>query len=97
VQGKRRGGTSAYMGLFDKAKDMAGKARDYAEQNPDKVDSMLDKGEAYVDQRTGHKYTEKIGDGGRKVRQYLDGPKAGETEVVHEQPGTTGTTQAPPA
>ncbi|MEB8327195.1 antitoxin [Dietzia kunjamensis] len=57
------------MGLFDKAKDFAGK-------NPDKVDSVLDKAGDAFDQRTGGKYAEHTDTAQEKAGDYLTGGTA---------------------
>ncbi|MCP3939515.1 MAG: antitoxin [Actinomycetia bacterium] len=52
------------MGLFDKAKDLAG-------ENADKVDDALDKAGEMADDKTGGKYTDEIETAVEKAKDVL--------------------------
>ena len=54
------------MGLFDKAKDLAG-------QHADKVGDAIDKAADMVDERTGGKYANHIGKGAEAAKGFVDG------------------------
>ena len=49
------------MSFLDKAKDAAAKAKSLAADNTDKIESGLDKAGTFVDDKTGGKYSDKIG------------------------------------
>jgi hypothetical protein len=57
------------MSFLDKAKDAAKKAVD---EHGDKVSAATDRAGALIDQKTGHKHTDKIETGKRKVEEALD-------------------------
>jgi len=61
------------VGLFDKAKDLAG-------QHADKVGEAIDKVADVVDEKTGGKYTEHVGKGAEAAKGFVDGD--GEHVVV---------------
>ena len=48
------------MSLFDKAKQLAGAAKDKAAENTDRIQDGLDKVADVVDDKTGGKYSDKI-------------------------------------
>ncbi len=54
------------MGLFDKAKELAG-------EHADKVGDAIDKAAEMVDEKTGGKYTEHIDKGAEAARGFVDG------------------------
>jgi MT0933-like antitoxin protein len=66
------------MGILDQLKGLLGKGEELAKEHPDQVKAALDKAEAVVDDKTGHKYDSQIHDGASKVAGYLtdDQPKA---------------------
>ncbi|HEV2759302.1 MAG TPA: antitoxin [Acidimicrobiales bacterium] len=71
------------MGLFDKAKDLAG-------QHADKVGDAIDKAADMVDEKTGGKYADHIDKGAEAAKGFVDGD--GERVVVDDAEGHT----APP-
>ena len=71
------------MGLFDKAKELAG-------QHADKVSDAIDKAADVVDEKTGGKYADQIDKGAEAAKGYVDGN--GEHVVVDGNGGDT----APP-
>ncbi len=54
------------MGLFDKAKDLAGK-------HADKVEGAIEKVADVVDEKTGGKYSDKIDQGAEAAKGLVDG------------------------
>ncbi|MFD6857108.1 antitoxin [Rhodococcus sp. NPDC060086] len=48
------------MGLMDSLKGLLGKGKDYASQNPDKVQGYIDKAGDTVDGKTGGKYSQHV-------------------------------------
>ena len=55
-----------FKGLADKAKDLAGK-------HPDQADQVVEKGGDAIDTRTGGKYADKVDVGQQKADAFLDG------------------------
>ncbi len=55
-----------FKGLADKAKDLAGK-------HPDKADQVVEKGGDAIDARTGGKYASHVDTGQEKADAFLDG------------------------
>ncbi|TXR57368.1 antitoxin [Quadrisphaera setariae] len=55
-----------FKGLADKAKDLAGK-------HPDQADQVVERGGDAVDARTGGKYADKVDVGQEKANAFLDG------------------------
>ncbi|WP_433523265.1 antitoxin [Nocardia pseudovaccinii] len=49
------------MSLVDTLKGLVGKGRDAAAENADKIYDAVDKAGGFIDEKTGHKYTDKIG------------------------------------
>ncbi len=60
------------MGLFDRAKELAG-------QHADKVDQAIDEVADVVDEKTGGKYADKIDKGAEAAKGYVGGDE-GEQE-----------------
>ncbi len=54
------------MGLFDKAKELAG-------QHADKVGDAIDKAAEVVDEKTGGKYADQIDKGAEAAKGFVDG------------------------
>ena len=54
------------MGLFDKAKELAG-------QHADKVEQAIDKAADVVDEKTGGKYGDKLDKGAEAAKGYVAG------------------------
>ncbi len=48
------------MGFADSLKGLVGKAKGYAQQNPDKIDQAVEKVGDTVDKKTGGKYADKV-------------------------------------
>ena len=69
------------MGLFDKAKELAG-------QHSDKVGDAIDRAAGMVDEKTGGKYADHIGRGVEAAKGFVDGD--GEHVVVSDE-GDTAT------
>lgn len=67
------------------------KARDYARQNPDKVQQALDRVESTVSTRTRGKYDAKVGKGSSALRKSLGLPATGTAN-----PAVSATTPPPP-
>ncbi|MGV9596512.1 antitoxin [Streptosporangium sandarakinum] len=57
--------------------DWAKKAEDLAREHPDQADQVLDQGERFAGERTGHKYDEQIGEGVDAVQRRYGGGDAG--------------------
>ena len=74
------------MGLFDKAKELAG-------QHADKVGDAIDKVADVVDEKTGGKYAEQIDKGAEAAKGLVDGD--GERVVVDGDEGETAPPTAP--
>lgn len=69
------------MGLFDKAKDLAGK-------NPDKVESALGKAGDAFDKHTGGKHAQHTDTAQQKAGEFLTGRTAEAPEVPDAPDGT---------
>lgn len=79
------------MGIFDKAKDLAG-------QHSDKVDGLVDKGGDMVDERTGGKYAGQVDQGQDFVKgQYRQGEVPPADVPVDAPPAEEPPADAPPA
>ncbi|MGB3185095.1 MAG: antitoxin [Ornithinimicrobium sp.] len=65
------------MGLMDKATDAAS-------EHPDKVDSGIDKGSDYADDKTGGKHTDQIDSAGDKARDSLGGDGSKESAAKND-------------
>jgi len=72
------------MGIFDKAKQ-------FADDNPDKVNQGIDKGGDAIDERTGGKHAQHTDKVQEKAGDYLTGGSGGAS--AEGQPGEVG--QAP--
>ncbi len=70
------------MGFMDKAKDLAG-------DHPDKVDSGIEKGSDYADDKTGGKHTDTIDKGEDQVRDRL-GAQDNDSGDTRETKNATG-------
>ncbi len=68
------------MGLFDKARELAG-------QHSDKVGDAIDKAAGMVDEKTGGRYADHIGKGVEAAKGFVDGD--GEHVVVSDEGDTT--------
>jgi len=64
------------MGMFDKLKDVADKARGMAGQQADKLDPLIDKAGDAVDQKTGGKFSGQV-----------DAAQDAAKKALHEQQG----------
>ena len=53
------------MNIFDKAKDLIG-------DNADKADGVIDKAAELIDEKTGHKHSDKIDKGVEKAKDAVD-------------------------
>lgn len=62
------------MGFMDTVKGLVGKGKDYAAQNPDKVDSYIDKAGDQVDKRTGGKFSGQVDQAQDAARKFVDTP-----------------------
>ncbi|WP_435874626.1 antitoxin [Nocardia vinacea] len=49
------------MSLVDTLKGLVGKGREAAAENADKIYDAVDKAGGFIDEKTGHKYSDKIG------------------------------------
>ncbi|GGN85106.1 antitoxin [Nocardia rhizosphaerihabitans] len=65
------------MSLVDTLKGLLGKGKEAVEQNADKINEAVDKAGTFIDEKTGHKYSDKIEKG-----------KDAAKKVVPPQPGT---------
>lgn len=59
------------MGLFDNLDDAARKAKELAAEHSDKVEDGIDKVADLVDDKTGHKHSDKIDKGVEAARKAL--------------------------
>jgi hypothetical protein len=59
------------MGIFDEAKNLAGKAKDLAEEHADQVKSGVAKAADFVDEKTGDKYKDKLDKGEQLIAEHL--------------------------
>lgn len=48
------------MGLMDNVKGLIDKGKQFAEQNPDKINDAIDKAGDLADEKTGGKYADKV-------------------------------------
>jgi hypothetical protein len=67
------------MGIFDEAKEMAGKAKVLAEEHADQVKAGVAKAADFVDEKTGDKYKDKLDKGEQFINDKLgkgDDPKS---------------------
>ncbi|MFF4160439.1 antitoxin [Streptomyces sp. NPDC001678] len=48
------------MSFIDTLKGLVGKGRDAAAENPERVHEAVDKAGDFIDEKTGHKYSDKI-------------------------------------
>ena len=68
------------MSASDKGKDVAGKVEDVTEENVDKLGDLIDKAANKLDEKTGGKYSDKIGQVVDAVQDPADAtPRAEET------------------
>lgn len=65
LPGHGPGTSDASMGLFDRAKELA-------EEHADKIDDAIEKVADVVDDKTGHKYSDKIDKGADAARGLVD-------------------------
>ncbi|MBH0781607.1 antitoxin [Nocardia bovistercoris] len=68
------------MSLADTLKDLVGKGKDAASKNAPKINEAVDKAGAFIDQKTGGKYSDKI----------EKGKQAAKKVVPPEHPGKRG-------
>ena len=61
------------MGFIDVLKGLFGKGEELAKAHPDQVKAAVAKAEGLVDDKTGHKFTSQIQEGGAKAAGFLDG------------------------
>lgn len=69
------------MGIFDKAKDLAG-------AHQDKVDSLVDRAGDMLDQRTGGKYASHIDRGQEALKGQYGDPRGEEAPAAEQTPGS---------
>ncbi|MGY4720859.1 antitoxin [Naumannella cuiyingiana] len=74
------------MGIFDKAKDLAG-------QNPDAVNQGIDKAGDFVDQQTGGKFAGQVDQG----QEFARGQFGGEAQPEGAPPADQPPADQPPA
>ncbi|WP_063824982.1 antitoxin [Nocardia pseudovaccinii] len=77
------------MSLVDTLKGLVGKGRDAAAENADKIYDAVDKAGGFIDEKTGHKYSDKIG----KVQEAAK--KAVPTDHSASEPPASKPTAAP--
>ncbi|WP_280381095.1 antitoxin [Nocardia wallacei] len=78
------------MSLLDTLKGLVGKGRDAASENAEKIHGAVDKAGSFIDEKTGGKYTDKIGKGTEAVKNAI--PEQGQAK-----PGQGPATPPPPA
>jgi hypothetical protein len=61
------------MGIMDSLKGLLGKGKDYAAQNPDKVQGYIDKAGDTVDGKTGGKYSQHVDKAQDAAKKHLGG------------------------
>ncbi|MBF6171617.1 antitoxin [Nocardia blacklockiae] len=59
------------MSLMDTLKGLVGKGREAASENADKIHGAVDKAGSFIDEKTGGKYTDKIGKGTDAVKNAI--------------------------
>ena len=70
------------MGFLDTLKGLFGKGQALAKEHPDQVKAAMAKAEGLIADKTGHKYTSQIQEGGAKAAGLLDG-NTGATPPTH--------------
>ena len=60
------------MGFLDKLKKMAGKAEDLVEEHDDQVLDGIDKAADFADDKTKHKYSDKIDKGTAQAKKQVE-------------------------
>ncbi|WP_062992941.1 antitoxin [Nocardia anaemiae] len=79
------------MSLVDTLKGLVGKGREAAAENADKIYGVVDKAGGFIDEKTGHKYSDKIG----KVQEAAK--KAVPTDQSTPEPPAPKEPSVPPA
>ncbi|WP_067673352.1 antitoxin [Nocardia miyunensis] len=59
------------MSLMDTLKGLVGKGREVAAENADKISGAVDKAGGFIDEKTGGKYSEKIGKGAAALKNAI--------------------------
>ena len=86
------------MSLADTLKGLVGKGKEAAAKNADKINEAVDKTGSFIDEKTGHKYSDKIGKAQEAAKKAVptDQPEvapeppvkpAPEPPVAPEEPG----------
>jgi hypothetical protein len=58
------------MSIFDEGRDMAEK---FAREHPEKADEVIERGEEFADERTGHRFDKQIDAAGERAEEFLTG------------------------
>lgn len=67
------------MSFIDTLKGLVGKGRDAAAENPEKVHEAVDKAGDFIDEKTDHKYSDKIAKGKEAAKNAI--PQEGGSET----------------
>ncbi|AZQ70394.1 MULTISPECIES: antitoxin [Streptomyces] len=67
------------MSLIDTLKGLVGKGKAAAAENPEKVEQAVDKAGTFIDEKTGHKYSDKIEKGKEAAKNAIPGEGEPET------------------
>jgi MT0933-like antitoxin protein len=67
--------------------EYAQKAEKYAEDNPDKVDQAVQRGEQFADQQTGNRYDQQVGQIGQDIEHHVDGNQQSQQDQGQQDQG----------
>lgn len=84
------------MGFADNLKNAVEKGKEYASNNPDKADSLIDKAGDFIDSKTDNKYQDKIDQAQEAARNQVDGGRS-EAEQAPAAEESAAPEQAPAA
>ncbi|WP_225727865.1 MULTISPECIES: antitoxin [unclassified Nocardia] len=81
------------MSFADTLKGLVGKGKDAAAKNADKIHDAVDKAGDFIDEKTGHKYTDKIEQGKQAAKNAVPGEQPGESQPPAPEPPAEGEPQ----
>lgn len=76
------------MSIFDEGRDIAEKAERLAKEHPQQTDEAIERGEALVDERTGHRYDKQVEEAGQRAEEFLTGKDSKDAPREGERPPT---------
>ncbi|MFI9506133.1 antitoxin [Nocardia sp. NPDC052566] len=82
------------MSLADTLKGLVGKGKEAAAKNADKINEAVDKAGNFIDEKTGHKYSDKIEKGKEAAKNAVPTEQA---EAAPEPPPAPEPAPEPPA